>query len=323
MTGFTSSPANTLADIEARAADWIAASCDREKWRKEDEAALEAWLNESPAHEVAHLRLRAIWNSADRLAILRQPAKAQPQQARKAPFYRAIASAFVAAVLIAAGYFYLAAPRAQTYTTAIGKHETVALADGSSIELNTNTVLRTDFDRNARTVTLVKGEAYFQIRHDAARPFTVHFGIHRITDLGTKFLARGRGDHLELSLLEGRARIQSMSGTGSRSAILNPGDVAVATNNALSVSKTSTQALVDKLGWRSGVVVFHDTALAEVADEFNRYNTNKIVLADNAAGRRRIGGTFSTKDVRQFVIIVRDVLGLHVENRGDEIVISR
>ena len=256
------------------------------------------------------MRLRAIWNSADRLAILRQPANTQPQQTRKAPFYRAIASAFVAAVLIATGYFYLAPPRAQTYTTAIGKHETVALADGSSIELNTNTVLRTDFDRSARTVTLVKGEAYFQIKHDAARPFTVTIRYpSQSPDLGTKFLVRGRGDHLELSLLEGRARIQSMSGTGSRSAILNPGDVAVATNNALSVSKTSTQALVDKLGWRSGVVVFHDTALSEVADEFNRYNTNKIVLADNAAGRRRIGGTFSTKDVRQFVIIVRACSG--------------
>ena len=63
--------------------------------------------------------------------------------------------------------------------------------------------------------------------------------------------------------------------------------------------------------------------LAEVTDEFNRYNRNKLVIADAAAAKLTVVGTFGTNDVDAFVRLAKRVFGLHVVQHEDETVISR
>ena len=58
----------------------------------------------------------------------------------------------------------------QTYATPLGGHKTVMLADGSKIDINTDTILRTNLSNSRRTVDVVQGEAYFHVRHDASVP---------------------------------------------------------------------------------------------------------------------------------------------------------
>ncbi len=76
------------------------------------------------------------------------------------------------------------------------------------------------------------------------------------------------------------------------------------------------------LSWRNGFVVFHHTSLRDAVSELNRYNAEQIVVADDAAARRAFGGKFRTTDSRRFADVVGAALGLHVEHRANEIVIS-
>jgi transmembrane sensor len=147
---------------------------------------------------------------------------------------------------------------------------------------------------------------------------------HLVTDLGTKFLVRADTNRVEVALTEGSARIDSFNaGLNRRSVVLKPGDVAIAAGKYLSVTKSSRQRLADTLGWRHGVLIFDHTTLAEAADEVNRYNKKKLVIADAEAGRFMIGGTFPTNGVETIAAAAKDFFGLRVDDRGDEILISR
>jgi transmembrane sensor len=217
-------------------------------------------------------------------------------------------------------YCSVSRPGEKTYSTALGARKTIMLADGSSIELNTDTVLRMTIGAAARTASLDKGEAYFQIKHNVVHPFVVMAGNHRVTDLGTKFVIRNDADELKVTLLEGRVRFDAHA---RHPILLTPGDELVATATSVSTMRKSAEQLSNELGWKRGLLIFQNTPLAEAAAEFNRYNSRKLIVADAAVGRRTIGASFPSDNVELFAQMARDVLRLHVEDRGDEIVISR
>jgi transmembrane sensor len=218
---------------------------------------------------------------------------------------------------------YVGSSDTRTYATDLGGRETLALSDGSRIELNTNTVLRVAAKGRNRTVWLDKGEAYFEIKHDAAHPFVVFAAGHRITDLGTKFLVRQNSNRIEVALIEGKARLDSSDAAKAQSAVLTPGEVAVATVDRISVKRKPASALRDELGWQRGILVFRASTLAEVAAEYNRYNARKIVIADDATAARTMSATLPANDLDTFARIARNFLGLHVRETKDEIVISQ
>lgn len=309
--------------IEEIAASWIRRRYFSD-WNAQGQADLDAWLNESPAHEVAYLRLEAAWERTERLAALRRPfAEKTVSKFNVRPVLFRMAAAFAFFAILGAGAAYVwQAPRDRTYSTPIGGHETVAFTDGSRIELNTNTVIRTRMTTKNRMVWLDKGEAYFQVKHDPAHPFIVMAGTHRITDLGTKFLVKRDPDHLEVALVDGSVRIGDARGQ-LHSALLAPGDDAIATAESIFVSREPAQQLSYKLSWRQGVLMFSRTALSDVANEFNRYNRKQIVIADKMLAARKIGGTFPATDVDAFTKTVQIAFGVRIEEHGNEIVISR
>jgi transmembrane sensor len=315
--------ASPAADIENSAAQWLERR-DHESWSASDETEFGAWLNESPAHAVAYWRLEGIWNTADRLAVLRVPEleNVTPMPRRRWwPLAIGMAAGFVAiAALGVAAAHYILQPHERSYATDVGGRESVTFADGSVIELNTNTVLRARMTSSERTIWLDRGEAYFQVHHDAAHPFVVFANGHRITDLGTKFRIRRDAAHLEVALLEGRVRFDAAAG---KSSLLMPGDVATANGAAISIAREPAEELAEELSWRRGVLVFKHRTLADVAAEFNRYNQKKIVLADASVGGLKIYGTFRTVDVDLFARVTQHALGMNVDNEGNEIVISR
>ncbi len=174
--------------ITAEAAKWLE-RFNSGNWSEHDQAQLDMWLAESYVNRVAYWRLEAAWSLAARVAAL-QP-KSQNVIDRSPFLLRALkiaVSAFVMAVLGIAAANFLLPQSTQTYTTSLGSRKTVSLADGSRIELNTDTKLRIATSSAGRKVWLDRGEAYFEINHSAAIPFVVDVGAQRVTDLGTKFL---------------------------------------------------------------------------------------------------------------------------------------
>lgn len=313
--------------IEIRAADWLSRQ-QFANWQEEDQRALDAWLSESDNHAAAYWRLKAAFDRTDRLAALRRPMvsraiSAAPSRKPWVMFYAAAAALVLIAIGGGIAGYQIFAPVGRTFSTPVGGRTTVKLADGSLIELNTDTVLQTDFTPERRAVRLLKGEAYFQIEHNASRPFTVTVGDHRIVDLGTKFFVRRSAKQLDVALMEGRARLESTDRSSqTHPTVLLPGDFAVATATSIGVSRKAVHELADDLAWRNGMLVFHNARLADAAAEFNRYGDLKLIVSDSAS-RLTVNGAFPTTGAQDFAGVTHEIFGLHIDRKDKQIVLSR
>jgi transmembrane sensor len=308
-------------DIRHAAASWLERS-QRPDWSQADQAALDEWLALSLSHRTAYWRVKDAWLRTDRLRALGHPMRSEvvTEKRSRMPLLLGFAAGLAAVAVIGIGVAaYISGSGIRTYATDIGGRELVTFADGTKIELNTNTAIRARMTTAEREIWLTRGEAYFEVKHDPAHPFVVYAGSRRVTDLGTEFLMRRETGKLKVALLSGRVRI----GGGDRSTLLKPGDEATATAHSLTVKHTGTGTLENETAWRRGMVAFKYTPLAEAVAEFNRYNREKMIVADPAVAAMTIYGTFPTDDVEAFVDVARHVLKLHVAHKGGEIVIGK
>jgi transmembrane sensor len=324
-TSSSSSSNSELSSIEARAADWIA---ERDRagadWPAEREQALRAWISESTAHRVAWLRLDQAWRRADRLRALQPPPVARAAPTGASSWWkqrRSIGGALAGLSLamlafIVVGYWKLSGDT-QSYATARGQREAVALTDGSRLTLNTATRLRTAVTAQQREVWLEQGEAFFDIAHDATRPFVIHAGTQKVTVLGTKFSLLREGERLRVTVLEGRVQVQT--DPQSRPAVLQRDDTALADAGHVLVSRKSSQQLSASLSWLQGKLVFDQISLAEAAQQFNRYNRKQLVISDEAAGKIGIGGVFDANNAEAFARLLHAGFGLEVQMGDTEI----
>jgi transmembrane sensor len=310
-------------EVQDLAAEWLARE-DRGLTASE-QVELTAWLEQSTLHEVSYLRLQAAWERTDRLAALNAPplhAFAPPATRRS---YRAIFAALAAAALIAVGlgYRYAQRPVSRSYATAIGATQSLWLADGTHVELNSDTRLRTEISAENRSVTLESGEAYFEVVHDAKRPFVVYAGTKRITDLGTKFSVYRKGDDVRVIVKEGRVQVGIAGEPAARTPVVAEAGHVVVTNGPESlVSRQPERDIANDLSWRSGILVFDQQTLLNAANEFNRYNAKQLVIEGNVRDMR-IGGRFKANNVASFILLLHRGFGLTVEDRGSTIVVSR
>jgi transmembrane sensor len=238
----------------------------------------------------------------------------------------AVAAAAVVLVVLTVGigvflHFRSVAPT--IYAAQLGERPILRLSDGTRIQLNSDTQVQTNVDGSARTVKLERGEAFFEVVHDAKRPFVVLAGNRRITDLGTKFSVRRDGDNVRVIVTEGKVRVDILDAPATAAPIIAiSGNVVVAKAEGTLVASKSAQDIADDLGWRTGMLVFDQETLASAADQFNRYNRRRLVVKGGARNIR-IGGSFRADNVDVFALLVRTALGLKVTQEADQITISQ
>jgi transmembrane sensor len=312
-------------DVNTAASQWLE-RVHAGNWTGDDQAALEAWLSQSHLNRATYWRLEAAWSDASRLTAL-GAARFQKEGAARKTGAGAVKIAASLALIATAGFgaaHYLAKPATETYRTSIGGRELVRFEDGTEIELNTDTVLRTRMTTKERTVWLDRGEAYFHVKHDPAHPFTVLVGKERVTDLGTEFVVQSDAAVTEVAVVKGRVRFDTPDVQSAvKTAMLSGGDTATASAVSMFIAKKSPAELDDALSWRRGVLVFRHTALGDAVNEFNRYNRVKLAIADPDAAAMPIGGVFRTDNLEDFTRAVHAGLGLNVRDEGGTIVISR
>ena len=310
--------------LRARAAAFVIARREHADWSEENQRELDSWLAQSPSHMVAYLRVDSAWAKAEKLSAIRPP-KIDFLRERVLPLFLRIAAVMAVAGVVGAGAMvYLARPHDRLYSTPVGGRETVTFADGSRIELNTNTIIRARMTTDQRIVWLEKGEAYFHVKHDRMHPFMVFAGDRRVTDLGTEFVMRRDAASLKVAVVQGRVWFDASDKQASaQSALLTPGDVATTNGTRLTVSRRPLKDVATELSWQRGVLVFRRTTLAGAVAEINRYNVNQLVIDDAEVAKLRIGGTFRATNPELFAHAAETMLGLRVENRGNEIVLSR
>ncbi|MFI2812308.1 MULTISPECIES: FecR domain-containing protein [Microbulbifer] len=184
----------------------------------------------------------------------------------------------------------------QVYTTVVGETRTVTLTDGTRVQLNTNSELQVSYSREERRTTLLRGEAFFDVERQTARPFTVAAGKAKIRVLGTEFNVERNPDNTRVSVTGG---VVSVSESSSASG-LRPESVKLVKNQKVSVSgsglgQVSATSADEALDWTRGVLVFDRTPLEEALEELNRYLPIPAA-ADASVRERKLSGTFELSD---------------------------
>lgn len=312
--------------IEEQALDWLMRR-DEPGWSDGDQARLDGWLAESMANRAAYLRVEHGWAQADRVRSLGHWPETQQVASRKPVWWPVgIAASLVLAVGLGG---YLLAPnlvdhpqvQQARFATLVGGHKIVSLADGSSIELNTQSVVRAAIGGNTRNVWLDSGEAYFEVKHREGEPFLVHAGSRTITVLGTKFSVRRDQDRVTVNVIEGRVRVDDGQGRDTSAAIITAGDTAIARAGSTLIAPKSEERVLGALAWRGGMLTFNLIPLSEVAVEFNRYNRTQLKV-DASAAAIPVGGSFQVTNVDAFARLLHDAYGLKIEQDGDQIRIA-
>jgi transmembrane sensor len=246
------------------------------------------------------------------------------------PARRKIAFAAVAALMLAIGIggYIVLAPNGERYATPIGGLASVPMADGSHVTLNTDSQIRIALTDTERRVELGRGEAFFEVSKDAARPFIVRVGSKRVIAVGTKFSVRREGDDIEVVVTEGKVRVEDRAvehgsrADGSADVFLMPGSIARADEAGVLVQRKTLPEAEEQLSWRTGVLMFRDQSLGEAAAEFNRYNVRKIVIQDPSVAALKIEGNFRATNVEAFVRLLESGFPVRAEMQADQIVLA-
>lgn len=318
-------------DLQARveAAAWRAALTDA---RAETSEPFESWLAASPANEAAWRDVQAPWAyfqdhaTAPEMMAVRREALARASRHHRLRFgspaapWRALAVSLVAAVLLAGGAAAWWRTQPETYRTAMGERRNLLLADGSRVALDSNSLVKVRLRKSARDLELVRGQARFDVAHDAARPFTVRARSETVIATGTSFNVDLLGPRVLVTLIEGRVVVTHATGTLRVAPTrLKPGQQMLAAAGAPAVLVEPVS--VDKtVAWEEGLLIFQDEPLSMVAQRISRYSRTPVTT-QGAAGALRISGVFSAGDVTTFVDTMHRAFALEAETREDGTVV--
>jgi transmembrane sensor len=331
--------------IEEQAGDWLARR-DAGEWSDADQQRFEHWLDESPLHRVAYLRLENVWERAQRLQALRPATgsndvpspgrwvfspffnRGSPEHPKlhshgRSRFFKPLALAACFAALVASGALWHSWRAESAFRTPVGGLALVPMQDGSKVTLNTDSEIRVALTEHERRVELDHGEAFFDVAKDPRRPFVVHAGDKRVVAVGTRFSVRRDGNDIQVVVTDGKVRVETPARSFSQSAEALPaGTVAQASDSGILLQTKQLAEAEESLSWRQGVLVFRQMTLADAVAEFNRYNARKIVIADDRVGAFRVAGSFRANNVDAFVRLLERGYPLHVERRDDEVILK-
>lgn len=331
MTSTT--PGNEIHDDPDSAATAWFARLQGDDVLAEDRRAFERWLNDDRAHAAAWGRVKTTWNELTPLetdqafAALRADAlsvgSASPHLMNRRAVGMLVAAGVVAAVGGAiTGRRLLQDPVASSpsaedpvFTTAIGEQSTFRLADNSVVTLSTDSAVRVNHWKGERRLTLLRGQAFFQVAKDPSRPFIVAAGDKSVTAVGTAFDVRMEPGKLSVTLVEGRVRIAGPSPSGDRTIEMAAGSRFVAANTANWVVASVDTA--KESSWLQGRLVFDGEPLSAVVDEMNRFSQRKLWIADPRVGATPVSGVFKTGQVDAFVAALQ-TYGLADVGRADD-----
>lgn len=177
---------------------------------------------------------------------------------------------------------------AAIYSTEVGEIREVKLADGSQVTLDTGSAIRVVLADDVRHVVLDRGQAYFDVFHDAAHPFEVGLADRQVTVTGTRFTTALAGGAASVALLEGSVSLSSKSGPVLH---MRPGDAV--SYRAGETAQTATHIdPTETAPWRNRQLVFRDEPVSEVLAELSRYTPVRLKMDDPELRRLRVTAVF-------------------------------
>jgi transmembrane sensor len=234
------------------------------------------------------------------------------------------------------------------YATEVGEQRSLRLADGSTVILDSRSRLRLNFDDSVRAVELLQGRALFRVAANPVRPFIVRASGTTVRVLGTQFDVKQNASATVVTVVEGRVAVYSKAGGAVATGAGGPGSNSNPDLNMPRVGKTSpngsageqietnkdaltllsageqlsvtagqgstqpVRANVSSVtAWTQGRLILESASLTEVADEFNRYSSRKLLAEDHGLVPLKLSGVFVTDP---------DFLIQYLRNRPDIVV---
>jgi transmembrane sensor len=162
----------------------------------------------------------------------------------------------------------------------------MVLADGSKVWLDAGSSLTypVSFIGDERKVS-VTGEAYFEVAHNASKPFIVSKGSMDIRVLGTHFNVNAfedDGQDVEVTLLEGSVKINNGKATG----LLKPGQQARVNKDVKVISDVDLNMV---MAWKNGYFEFDNASLQNVLKQVSRWYDVNVVYEGNNQPREFVG----------------------------------
>ncbi|MCP1623718.1 FecR family protein [Pseudomonas nitroreducens] len=336
----TSSPAPFDDDrISAEAAHWCARLHD-EECSDAERAEFAQWLALDTRHEVEYQAMLEIWQLSELLPPTPRAIPApiaptplsdrRPRTSRRPRSGKRIA-AVAAGVLVAIGAVWSAGWSAGWLPSKVGYYAAqpgtreVQLADGSTVELNSNSQLFFADFRDRRSAWLKSGgEAYFRVVHDTLQPFSVYTDNGSVRVTGTRFNVWTDSHQMLVTLLEGSVVVSPPDSVDGNSAQLTPGMQARFTQGSQRIELAQV-APAGAIAWIEGKLVIDDLTLQSAIPLINRYLKQPVFLDDATVAAMRIGGIYRTDDLQALVDSLPKVLPLELrkDNQGRTVLASR
>jgi transmembrane sensor len=309
------------------------------------------WLRRSPECVKAYLEISAIWSEAPKLdsggrwdidsliaaasqadVIDLQPRSVEPEAGpdqRPGPRMRWLAVAGVALCFAMATVLIIERSPTTTFETTTGEQRFLTLTDGSTVNLNSQSAIEIRFTAAERGVVLNKGEALFHVARNAARPFIVSTDGTRVRAVGTEFDVYRKSAATIVSVLKGRVEVsqppQNRSGRTSEATAVEPLSLSAGYRVAVTRAGIGGSEPVDAaatIAWTQRQLIFDSASAADVAEEFNRYNSRRTIIDGDLAGLR-LSGVFSSTDPMAFVRFLQDRFGVQVIETDSEIRVEK
>ncbi|WP_420145738.1 FecR family protein [Sphingobium sp.] len=314
---------------QAGAAYWRAAM-ESDMMNADRHRMFEDWLDAAPENRAAWQKSSAIWALFDEAddphlramhaaALSARPARRLRPVARIAAAVAGLCA--IAATVLAIGMkndvrsaAVATTDQTQTfdhkrYATQRGERLNATLPDGSTLTLDTDTVVDVAFSRTTRSVRLVKGQALFEVAKRPDWPFVVGAGDHAVKALGTVFDISYQPSGLKIMLVEGRVAIdtgKSARGRRPEPVLLDAGQ---SLTSAAHMRPVVARFDVDNaLLWQKGLIAFEDVALGDAIGQINRYSQKQLSVRDPGVAALHISGIFRTGSAEQFVNNIAEIL---------------
>ncbi len=299
------------------------------------------WIAGDPQHARAYRTLQSLWQDLDHLQVadvrgaaalapLDEPSAMAPggrsagwrSRLPPAGLFRTIGVGLAASIVLGVVLWMQYGIRLRAdAVTSVGEVRTIALSDGSSVILNTDSAIRLRFSGTTRRVELLAGEAAFTVAPDAGRPFVVEAMGGTTRALGTEFVVRRSGEEVVVTDVEHTIAVHyaHVPGEPSPTLVLTPGQqVRYSARSGLAAVKIDSG---NARAWTRGRLVFEAEPLGEVIAELNRYHHGLIRITDSRLNELKVSGVFQLGDPIGIIDTLERSLGVHSTRFTDYIVL--
>ena len=204
-----------------------------------------------------------------------------------------------------------------------GLRSTFQLPDGTIVQMNANSKLRypSTFDGQQRRDVELEGEAFFEVAHDALKPFTVHSKELNTTALGTSFNVRSyENNPVSIALVTGKVKVTTGIVSKSQEVFLESGQGAKLSPNDGTLSTFTFDQ--KELSWKDGTLYFYKASEQHVIERLERWYDVSFVLSNTSPKKWGYNGEFKNKTLKEVLMSISYAMDFDYKIKGDTVVIN-